>query len=957
MNIGSKVKYKSKSKYGVGKIVDKDTIFGENYFEVSFSELEDTIKLTEQDLELILDPATLLQNNKLDTINKFKLKAMAHQLETNYSGDSFITSVNFKIKPLPHQLLALNFVLNRYKHRCLLADEVGLGKTIEAALIFQELKLREIAERILIITPAGLTRQWQEELKLKFSDDFYLLNREKANALFDLYGEEGNIWDEFDQVITSIDYLKPKRLGPDLTKTEYERREKHNQRIFEDCINSDWDVVIFDEAHKLTKYKSGKETARYKLGEALSEVAPIYLLLTATPHSGKSDVFQNLLKLIDPHLFYSKENLIPEKVKEVTVRNKKRAVVDMEGNRLFKKRITTICKISRENEEYKYERELYKIIVDYVSEYYNLAKFEKNYTLILLLMLYQRIVSSSTWAIQSSLENRLESLEKIQEVSKSLNSMDMEEFIELNGEEQIDFIEENIAYLDNPRSIEKEIDIIKNCISVAGKSNKNHQDAKFNHMIEIIDEVKRRENNPDIKFIIFSEFIKTQEYIEKMLTSLGYSTAKINGSMSLDEKIYQKTKFRNDAQFLISTDAGGEGINLQFCAHMINYDLPWNPMRLEQRIGRIDRIGQKRDVKIFNFVLEGTVEEYVYNTLESKLKIIKEQFGEDKLRDILSTLQEEFNFDKLYFEAVVNREKEIQKLEKTAEEIHKKANQILEDQNFMIPFADNDKAIDNEDKKKIKNIPDKVKEFIELFLEQNNMELQEYSNQDDIFYFKNQLKNNVYRNRFSKVIFNPEKGLDNEEADLFSLRHNYVEEVLDNVKENGLVSSFEIKVKRFQGISGILGYWKLIIDNNFDYKRLYYIPIFIDNNLKYNRRISRLFKSIDRINFDSKIPLPKNLDMNLIINKAEDQAEIEAKDYFFDTKLKWQQKLDNRKEEIEKYFSDKKEALETIKIDNIRESRLKSAEKEFEDRISEINDKLKLFPKLECEQLAYIEFR
>ncbi|MEJ6949402.1 DEAD/DEAH box helicase [Natronospora cellulosivora (SeqCode)] len=957
MRVGNRVKHLEHPEHGIGKIISKETIFSKDYYEVYFKDVDNIIQLTEQDLELVLDPAALLSQGYSASPDLLYLKTMAHQLETFYTGESFLSSVNFKIKPLPHQLLALNFVLNQFKPRCLLADEVGLGKTIEAALIFEELKLRGMAKRILIITPAGLTRQWQEELELKFSEEFYLLDSDKAKALYDLHGQEGNIWHEFDQVITSIDFLKPKKLGDYLNKTEYARRKEHNERIYQACIEANWDVVIFDEAHKLTKYQSGGETARYKLGSALANVSPIFLLLTATPHSGKTDVFQNLLRLIDPHLFYSKDNLTPEKVKEVSVRNKKRAVVDMEGNRIFKNRITTICKISREQEEDKVEQLLYEKLVEYVSEYYNQAKLQKNNMLVFLLMLYQRIVSSSTRALISSLEKRYNKLKELESISKKLDEIDLELFLDLNGEEQLEFIEDNMAFINNPYYIEKEINILEECLSTADRSLKINHDAKFRQLLKIIDEVKQRENNPEIKMIIFTEFIETQKYIQEGLEQLSYKTASINGHMSLEEKIQQKNIFREEAQFLISTDAGGEGINLQFCFYMVNYDLPWNPMKLEQRIGRIDRIGQKEDVKIFNFVLSGTIEEYVYDTLEDKLSIIKDEFGEDKLRDILSTLQEDFNFDKVYFDAVVEREKEAEKLNDIAEQIYNKAQSILQEEEFLIPFTESEDGMSKEDKKILNEMPNKIKSFVASFLEGRNLELQEYSKKDDLYYFKNNFKTNKFPKHFSQVIFDPSQGLNNEEADLLSLQHDYIKDLIKEVKENGLVSAFTVKDTRFKDKTGLLGFWQLKVENNYDYKRVYYIPIFIEDSIRYNRRISSIFSSIEKVEIDKSTYLPDNDDIMTMYKKAEQEAEKEAEDYFLEDQLNWQQKLDERLEQLKEYYNEKERAIQEIKIDNIRESRLKMIEEEWLEREKELKERGKLFPKLRCEQLSFIRFR
>jgi len=197
---------------------------------------------------------------------------------------------------------------------------------------------------------------------------------------------------------------------------------------------------------------------------------------------------------------------------------------------------------------------------------------------------------------------------------------------------------------------------------------------------------KRRENDKDVKILIFTEFVETQNYIIESLVNLGYKTAFINGSLSLEEKITQKMRFMDDAQIMVSTDAGGEGINLQFSHVVINYDIPWNPMKLEQRIGRVDRIGQEKDVIVINFVLSDTIEEYVRMVIENKLELIKEQFGDDKLNDILSTLDEEFSFDKLYIKYLVGGKQDEENLQEISDEIYDKAKEILEKDDNVSSF-------------------------------------------------------------------------------------------------------------------------------------------------------------------------------------------------------------------------------------------------------------------------------
>jgi len=469
--------------------------------------------------------------------------------------------------------------------------------------------------------------------------------------------------------------------------------------------------------------------------------------------------------------------------------------------------------------------------------------------------------------------------------------------------------------------------------------------------------MKQRENNPDVKMIIFTEFIETQKYIQETLENMGYSTACINGKMGLEEKILQKNRFKDEAQFLISTDAGGEGINLQFCSHMVNYDLPWNPMKLEQRIGRIDRIGQKEDVKVFNLILKDTIEEHVRGILEEKLEIIREQFGEDKLRDILSTLQEDFNFDQIYIDAITTRAKETKKLDKVAREIYEKAQIILKEEEFLIPFTSGEKIINDEEKKIINKMPVKIKTFIESFLAVQGDQLQEYSNQPDIYYFKNNFKTNKYEKHFSKVIFDPAQGLENEEADLLSLKHDYTLDAINNAKGDGIVSAFYIQDSRFKDKGGLLGFWQLKVENNYDYRRTYYIPIFIEKDTGYNRRISRLFENIENINIGNAYYLSGLEDKDGLYQQAIQEAEKEAEAIFLEELLKWQEKIEARSKQLEEYYQGKEKAIMVIKIDNIRESRLKMLKKEWEEKERELKEKANLFPALSCEQLAYIEYR
>lgn len=952
MEIGIKVSLKNSSDFGIGQIIDKKTVFGKNFYKVFFSKNSQILDINEVDLIQISSLIDMLKIKDYSSPLQFKLKAISHQLLAMSTGDFVLSPANFKIKPLPHQIIALNFVINQFKPRCLLADEVGLGKTIEAALIFEELKMRGMVNRVLIVTPATLTTQWQEELKLKFNENFYVMNKSSSEALENLYGEKGNIWFEHNQVITSIDFLKPKKITDNLSTKELKRREKHNQRIFDDCIKANWDVVIIDEAHKLTKDYTGEITSRYKLGEALSKVSPIFLLLSATPHKGKPYIFKNLLQLLDEYMFFSVDDLIPENVRKVTVRNKKRASVDLEGDRLFKQRITEVCPIDR---SFTVEEELYNAVTEYVTEYYNYAVKEGNKGLIFLLIMYQRIVSSSTKAILSSLEKRLSYLSSYKIAKERAFYEDEEEFLDKESEEQLDILENSTIGLKAVDLINKEINIVENCIFLAKQTLLQEKDSKLNMVLEIIDEIKKRENEPNLKMIIFTEFKVTQKYIREELEKKGYKVAIINGDLSLDEKMSQKQYFSEEADFLISTDAGGEGINLQFCSHMINYDLPWNPMKLEQRIGRIDRIGQKKDVKIFNFVIKNSIEERVRELIEVKLEIIKNQFGEDQLRDILSTLQEDFSFDKIYFDAIVLREKESSSLESIAQNMFEEAKKILEEDNFLIPFVNEDN-LSKEQKKAIVTVPNKVKGFLADFLSLRGIELSEYAERKNTFYFKNNFKPHLYGNHFKNIIFNPQAGLDYENTDLLGIKNDFVQDIILETQDIGYCTSIVVNDSRFSGKRGIITYWEIVLKNNYDYKKSFYIPIFIESEGILNNRISQIFDDFENINFSKSLNTEISLDIESLIEIAKNEIEKEAENIYIKYSSQWEDKINEKKLQFEKYFYDKERAIKQIPIDNIRESKLKSMLEEKSNNLIELTRKKNLVPEIEMKQIAYITF-
>ncbi|MGO9308154.1 MAG: helicase-related protein [Spirochaetia bacterium] len=576
--------------------------------------------------------------------------------------DILLAPIESSVIPLPHQIRALSRAIANDRVRYLLADEVGLGKTIEAGLIMQELKLRGLVKRTLVIAPKGLVNQWVAEMRTHFNESFQLVLPEDIKTLSRLSAvpssesritgsEESrltthNSWTLFSQVVVPMDSVKPldKRRGWSAAQVC-----EHNRERFEDLISAGWDLVIVDEAHRLGG--STDQVARFKLGQGLSEAAPYFLLLSATPHQGKTDAFHRLVSLIDAQEFPDIGSISRERVQPYVIRTEKRHAIDAEGKPLFKLRRTQLGPVSWEV-RHRDQQLLYAAVTEYVREGYNQAKRENRSYIGFLMILMQRLVVSSTSAIRTTLERRLEVLAVPQEQLTLFPLASEEEWADLDGQEQIEvLLRTRLKALKNERAE------VKLLLEAAASCEESGPDAKAEALLDWLYRLQSEENDPELKALIFTEFVPTQEMLGRFLTERGFSVVCLNGSMDMEERTRVQEAFAKDARILISTDAGGEGLNLQFCHVVINYDIPWNPMRLEQRVGRVDRIGQANTVRAVNFVFQDSVEHRVREVLEQKLAVIFEEFGIDKTGDVLDSAQAGRMFDEIYVEAILNPEK------------------------------------------------------------------------------------------------------------------------------------------------------------------------------------------------------------------------------------------------------------------------------------------------------------
>ncbi len=555
----------------------------------------------------------------------------------NETSGGFLSALASGIIPLPHQIHVLNRALETNNIRYILADEVGLGKTIEAGMIIKELKSRGLVKRVLVVCPTGLVTQWAFEMQEKFHEKFNVILPSDYDTIRRLTDTD-DVYSQYDQVISPMDSIKPIEKHAGWTD---ERVEKYNEERIYSIINSGWDLVIIDEAHRVAG--SSGEVARYKLGHLLSQASPYLLLLSATPHNGKTEPFLRLVRLLDEGAFPNFKSIVKEQVAPYLIRTEKREAIDNNGNLLFKGRVTHLVEMTWD-ERHTFQRELYELVSSYVSKTYDKARRNrrKNMCLIFLLIIMQRMVTSSTAAIRQSLERRLEVLKAER---THIGSLTEDDLAELDIEDDVQDALEAISL-----DMQEEIGELDHIISVAKQAEFQHPDVKVEQLLDTIDEILSEDKQQ--KIIIFTEFVATQIYLQNLLENKGLAVTALNGSMSIEERNEALNEFKNKTSIFISTDAGGEGLNLQFSNIIINYDLPWNPMKIEQRCGRVDRIGQQRDVHIYNFIVKDTVENRVREVLEEKLSVILKELGVDKYSDVLDSEVAELDFTEVFVRSI-----------------------------------------------------------------------------------------------------------------------------------------------------------------------------------------------------------------------------------------------------------------------------------------------------------------
>ena len=906
------------TKNGIGVINSKDFHInkGKISYEVLYS--DGNLQQVEEKEILSLYHKSLkkaIEQQNFDDPKYFLIKYWANLFHSYYTSYQIKCITNSRLSLMPHQINVAHRLSEDYFPRVILADEVGLGKTIEAGIYIKEMMARNLAERILIIVPATLVKQWSWELSNKFNIDFKIYDGKKTKELL----KKGN-------------YRKPKLFQNPfyydnliICSLQFARNPKYAELL----TQISWDIAIFDEAHHLRRYvtnlSTGKyrETLNYILARKISDNCESLLLLTATPLQLHSFDLYSLIELIQGEAFenfsdfeHFRKNM-PfisllttninqiERLNNFEVKNtikllrdlryvdkghedsKTRTLLKSEAFKtiLLKKieKDHTLSKFLIRNrkknvffDEFLNERvvrtimvhptqqelEIYNEIRLYLAKIYNSSINKANAGIGFIVTTLQKLLTSSKYAFLRSIERRLEQIERSKSLLSQIDDLIEEEQEYFESEFEDEYIDsEIINSFGKSRKKKNEIpalDLVnqeKMLKDFYDRLNIIPYDSKIEKLLELMEHIHVQNNRE--KVLVFTQFVDTLFYMKKLLEKQGYQVETFYGGMNKDEKDRAVELFKNSDKFvvLLSTEIGGEGRNFQFCRILINYDLPWNPMKLEQRIGRLDRIGQQsKEIYIYNFFLENTIETDIIFVLDKRIHLFNESIGQ--LEPIIGNIEKDLK--NLIFTTETEKRRKLNEFTRKLDSEVKKAKEIeIQLDDLMI------------DKKSFKvdglitsvSACEEVKlSHNELFLLMNyffSLEECRYgsiiTNSEDKkeLKIKNevkiQLSNILLRNpnyKFKKEhysgTFDLNLAREREEIDFFALGHPLINNILEfcmsnpfkgrfsilQVKKSQIPKNLIVKLKnlsefylflfnvKFQGYIVETQYWGIIIDKN-----------------------------------------------------------------------------------------------------------------------------------------------
>ena len=851
------------------EVIFRPTVFSKP----PFQDISRRINIDE--LRLIKSPLERLQDGEFDPPWRFDLRAQAARLLVcNRDGQLG----NARTDLLPHQISVAHKVISSPRRRYLIADEVGLGKTVETGMILYALRQRGQANRVLIVPPAGLTLQWQEEMADKFGLEFAVY-REDVNGPL--------AFNQIDYLIASVDTVKldrPRKKG---------QGDGHKTLLLG---SRDWDVIIFDEAHKLSaktwSQKKTDKTLNYRLAEDLQERCRALILLTATPHQGDDSKFQNLVSLLHPNVTFEEpapagngDRPIP--FTDLILRNRKSKVTDAEGNPIFKGMDVYPIRVSLLDNG---EQQFHKALESYLREGYGFADQNPGDTqhkaIGFVMTTFQKLAASSTRAIKKALENRVTNLNKATAKEKE-NGDNIEYDARHEGE-----FETRKAGQVREAFIETEVGMLEKLLAMEVPS-----DAKQDELFKVIKSVSK--DAPDQPVLIFTEYLATQDFLIELFEKAYEEgcTTKIRGGMSMWEKKNNIAEFRDKpkVRFLVSTEAGGEGINLQFAHVMINYDLPWNPFRLAQRYGRLYRYGQDKRVQIFNFQNAGTIEDKVRQYLEDKTKKAAARLsgvtGETPVEieeGLLGLFDEHLNYEKIYRDGLAKgniepSQQEIDEAVKRAEKSYKIASSSLFSKDIA-PF--NPDRFKHEVQSPL-TLED-VKTFVLEFVRREGRKVTESGEGMFEFLLPDSLKGvEGLKRRYEKVTFDRAIAIRNSEAEFLAIGHPLTNAILNHCGSadfGGLTGSQVVERSQSLSASGALFHFTVKVTKELSGNEstfFEFVPAFVydDGTVAPKETVRTIVSELAKAKPSSKQAAVPVESAEHLFKKAKDQALEEYAQY------------------------------------------------------------------------------
>ncbi|RLM32843.1 helicase-related protein [Haloarcula sp. Atlit-120R] len=861
----------------------------------------------------------------------FDLRSQALQLQIAHEQGQLLSISNSLVRLEPYQLACVNWVMQKLRQRALIADDVGLGKTIEAGLILKELTARNRADRVLFVVPAHLQKKWIRDMDRFFDISLTPGDRQWVEGERRRLGEEANIWNQdHQQMVASMAFLRQEEFRDELD-------------------NAFWDVVVVDEAHKAAK-RGESPSKTSKMVERVADNSDSLLLLSATPHDGKGDAFRSLVEYIDPFLVAEDQELSKEAVDRVMMRRGKQTIYDDNGERIFPNREVGTIPVERTHEE----RQFYQAVTEYVKHVYNRSEQLNEPAVGFAMALMQKRLVSSIGAIKATLSRRLANLVDQQSTATSLSEEataylegeDLDEEDKQNAEEEL----AGLTITESDAQLEEEIETLRDLVSLAEGIPVDSKAQKVRRYIQQL-----LEENPNEKVLLFTEYRDTLDYILDLVKDEPWADEilTIHGDVDKEDRAKIEDEFNHgQSRLLFATDAASEGIDLQHSCHiMVNYELPWNPNRLEQRIGRLHRYGQDKEVKVWNFTFEDTREGEIFEMLQDKVENIRGKLG--NTADVLGML-DDIDVDSLIMESIRNDEPASATKEELEELIDERQRTLQE---WYERSLVDTSTFDQESREKIQEVMDQsedvygseadIREFFERGIGALGGEVEKAGTNLFRAELPDELSRTTDGEPYGPFTFNREFAMDHDDIEYISPDARLVQELMQCVL-NGEQGAVGLKMLPFVDDPGITYNYRVRFeDGTGEVIREEILPVFVD--AAHNDPQERLGQRV--VDGDSIKGSPDEEPIRVLLEN-EGEMRSSADRYISQRVESRRDELQKRRreetqqelEDLEAYAESERERIETFIADYERKAEagtdMDIAIRRQRDRLSKLEDRI-----------------